>query len=114
LDEENSKASTIKKGIKLYALLTTLLTSIKSSKRFTRYFEIKLEIPKILDETKVTLEPDMEKETMEIAKKIDIIELELSALGGEETIIKSDDYVPYQTSNPYSNVYRDRIKNPEE
>ena len=112
LDEGNSKASVIKKGIKLYTQLAAFLTSIKVSKKFTRYLDIQIELPQNHIETEEKSDSNMDKGTWELSRKINKIDEELEEI--EQGMIKSDDPVKYDRRNRFSNVYRDRIEDTQE
>lgn len=108
LDEENGNAPAIKKGIQLYINLATFLTSVKTSKVFTRYLNVKVNLPKIQDEA-ITIITD--KSAAILTNQINSIESEVKKL--EQSEIISDEFVPYNVRNKFSNVHLEKLNNRE-
>lgn len=109
LDETSNKASVIKKGIQLYINLTTSLISLKTSKVFTRYLHVKINILETQDETFMNNDPN--KKTVALENKITQIESDVRKL--EQVIITSNDPVSYNTRNNFPNVYLEKLNNKE-
>lgn len=109
LDEANSKASAIKRGIQLYINLTMFLISLKTSKVFTRYLHVKINILEIQDDT--FMNDNQNKTTTALENKINKIESDIKDL--EEVIITSNDHVFYNMRNNFPNVYLEKVNNRE-
>lgn len=105
LDDPNNNASVIKQGIKLYVTICTFIIAIESSKEFTRYLEIKLD----LSDLQITEESVGEQTPSIDSTKIKIESLQKRALKLNETIVRSKEYSIYNTRNRFSNTIREKL-----
>ena len=107
LDNHNIDRSIIKLGIKTYISICTFLIAIKTSMTFTRYFNLEFNQ---LDITK--LDKKVKLNNPEIYSQLKIIEKEVRKLENHYIVSKKAEI--YKRRNLFSNVYREKIGNPEE
>lgn len=120
LDESNSDAITIKKGVKLYTNICAFLISIKTSIEFTRYLNFKFNlrninriydsIPSYSGKDKFSdgtyLGNNMEDKEI---NRINNLNEEINKL--QEVCITSKNFTEYNSRNRFSNVCREKLKN---
>lgn len=109
LDDPNNNASAIKQGIKLYVTICTFITAIESSKEFTRYLEIKLDLSDLqfTEESGPVQTPSID------STKIKLESIQKRALKLNETIVRSKEYSIYNIRNRFSNTIREKLNVPE-
>lgn len=108
LDDPNNNASAIKQGIKLYVTICTFIIAIESSKEFTRYLDIKLDLSDLQIEDEG---PKLASSTNDINIKLE--SLQERALKLNETVVRSKEYSAYNTRNRFSNTIREKLNEPE-
>lgn len=108
LDDPNSNASAIKQGIKLYVTICTFIIAIESSKEFTRYLDIKLDLSHLQIEDEGPKLASSSNDT-----NIKLESLQERALKLNETVCRSKEYSVYNTRNRFSNTIREKLNKPE-
>jgi len=109
LDDLNNNAAVIKNGIKLYITICTFITAIESSKEFTRYLEIKLDLSDLLVEERI--DPKQVSNKDDTFVKLE--NLKERALNLNETTVISKEFSAYNPRNRFSNTIREKLNVPE-
>jgi retron-type reverse transcriptase len=113
LDDLNNNAAVIKKGVKLYITICTFITAIESSKEFTRYLEIKLDLSDLLIEERIDPEQVSSKRLKAYDTIVKLDKLKERALNLKETIVISKEFSVYNLRNRFSNTIREKLNVPE-
>lgn len=108
LDDPNNNASAIKQGIKLYVTVCTFIIAIESSKEFTRYLDIKLDLSDLQIRDDAGPKPASSIDDTNILER-----LQTRALNLNETVVRSKEFSTYNTRNRLSNTIREKLNEPE-
>ena len=109
LDEPNKNASLIKQAVKFYITICTFITAIESSKEFTRYLDIKVDLSDL--QIKEVGGPEEVLSADDTIAKLE--NLQERALHLDKTIVRSKEFTAYNARNRKSNTIREKLNEPE-
>lgn len=106
LDEPNKNASLIKQAVKLYITICTFITAIESSKEFTRYLDIKVDL------SDLQIKEAGPEQVLSGDDTIGKLEnLQERALHLDKTIVRSKEFRAYNAR--FSNTIREKVNEAE-
>ena len=109
LDEPNKNASLIKQAVKFYITICTFITAIESSKEFTRYLDIKVDLSDL--QIKEVGGPEEVLSADDTIAKLENLQERGAHL--DKIIVRSKEFTAYNARKRFSNTVREKLSEPE-